>query len=123
MQDRPAATTQETATPRERMRSRLRDLYGDAAGDRAFADLTRLLDAFPRRERPSASPDIFDQSDAVLITYGDTFLPTPPSEGGGAGGARRSRPSAPSPSATSTASSPPSTSSPSSRTPRTTASP
>jgi len=79
-----------SAAPRARMQARLRDLYGHEAGDRAFTDLARLLDAFPRRERPAASSDIFDQTDTLLITYGDTFLPDnpPPSpaEGGEGGG-------------------------------------
>ena len=105
---------QMAATPRGRMRARLRYLYGDEPGDRAFADLMRLLDAFPARRRPDASPDIFDQTDAILITYGDTFLDPPLP--------RPCSPSAPSPSATSTASSPPSTSCRSSPTPPTTAS-
>ena len=66
-----------SATPRARMQHRLRYLYGEEIGDRAFGDLARLLDAFPARERPGGSGDIFDQTDALLITYGDTFLPDP----------------------------------------------
>ena len=36
-----------SATPRVRMRERLRFLYGAETGDAAFADLARLLDALP----------------------------------------------------------------------------
>src|SRR5687767_14264086 len=67
-----------SAAPRARMQQRLRYLYGDERGDAAFADLARLLDAFPPRQRPNSSADTFDQSDAILITYGDTFLPDLP---------------------------------------------
>src|SRR4051794_22523066 len=78
------------ATPRARMQQRLRFLYGDETGDRAFAELTTLLEAFPARQRSRASVEMFTQADAVLITYGDTFLPAEgrpsPSRGGGAGG-------------------------------------
>src|SRR5688572_1571966 len=70
MQDQTASSP-----PRERMRARLRDLYGEERGDAAFVGLTRLLDAFPARQRSSTSTDTFDQTDALLITYGDTFLP------------------------------------------------
>ena len=63
-----------SATPRVRMRERLRFLYGEETGDAAFADLARLLDALPPRARSASSEDTFDQTDALLITYGDTFL-------------------------------------------------
>lgn len=56
------------------MRERLRFLYGEETGDAAFADLARLLDALPPRARSASSEDTFDQTDALLITYGDTFL-------------------------------------------------
>ena len=72
-----ASTSPETSADRRaRMRRRLRFLYGDEAGDRAFADLEALLDRFPARRgaaRASTEPP-FDQSDVLLITYGDTFL-------------------------------------------------
>src|SRR3954467_8403290 len=68
-----------SATPRARMQRRLRYLYGDERGDAAFAELARLLDAVPTRDRPGDRPgtsgEMFDQADALLITYGDTFLP------------------------------------------------
>ena len=63
------------AAPRERMRERLRSLYGADDGDAAFAALGRILDAFPARLRTRAAANRFNQADAVLITYGDTFLP------------------------------------------------
>ena len=70
------------ASPRERMRERLRFLYGQDAGDAALDTLGRVLDDFTAatssssRSAASLDPtDRFDQSDAVLITYGDTFLP------------------------------------------------
>jgi glycosidase len=63
------------AAPRERMRERLRYLYGSDDGDAAFAALERILNAFPARPRTRVPADRFDQADAVLITYGDTFLP------------------------------------------------
>jgi sucrose phosphorylase len=66
---------QTVATPRERMRERLRYLYGAERGDAAFDELTRLLDNFPVRSRGRESGSTFTQADAVLITYGDTFLP------------------------------------------------
>ncbi len=77
------------------MRDRLRFLYGADLGERAFADLERLLDRFrarvagPAVPRPlrigsrdasgtsSAQPGGrrgFDERDALLITYGDSFL-------------------------------------------------
>jgi glucosylglycerate phosphorylase len=81
---------QTATTPRARMQQRLRFLYGEQRGDGAFADLTRLLDALPARERSRAPGETFSQADAVLITYGDTFLPADdppsPSQGGGVGG-------------------------------------
>lgn len=69
------------ATPRDNMRRRLRYLYGDARGERAYSDLEQVLDLFP--ERPQARPanpltldqGQFTEADAILITYGDTFLP------------------------------------------------
>ena len=65
-----------SADPRARMRERLQYLYGETIGDRAFDDLTRLLDAFPVRpgtgSAAAAAP--FAEADALLITYGDTFL-------------------------------------------------
>lgn len=64
-----------TATPRARMRARLHDLYGPERGEAVYADLTRLLDAFPARPRTRPPGERFDQRDAVLIVYGDTFLP------------------------------------------------
>src|SRR6185295_15614432 len=61
--------------PRERMHTRLRYLYGPDQGDAAFRALGQILDRFPRRPSTRAPADRFDQADAVLITYGDTFLP------------------------------------------------
>jgi len=68
---------------RASMRRRLKFLYGDEAGDRAFAELSDLLDRFPERPAlvsagaPRATPDDlpFGEADVLLITYGDTFLP------------------------------------------------
>jgi glycosidase len=73
------------ATPRARMRERLRYLYGAERGDSAFGELIRVLDAFPARTRTRAAGDRFDQKDAVLITYGDTFLPDAARSGGNEG--------------------------------------
>ncbi len=67
------------AAPRENMRRRLRYLYGDARGDQAHADLLAVLNAFkggedrPRARKPDEGQ--FTEADAILITYGDTFLP------------------------------------------------
>ena len=57
------------------MRERLRFLYGDDLGDRTASDLERLLDRFRQRlgRRGPGGPG-FDERDAILITYGDTFL-------------------------------------------------
>jgi sucrose phosphorylase len=67
------------ASPRERMRQRLRFLYGQEAVDAAYGALGRVLDDFTASSAGGVAPpdpaDRFDQSDAVLITYGDTFLP------------------------------------------------
>jgi glucosylglycerate phosphorylase len=85
----------ERAARRARMRRRLRALYGDEGGDRAFGDLKRLLARVgpavgaTRRARGGPAPDAgsgavlpFDEADAVLITYGDTFLYERPPEHG-----------------------------------------
>src|SRR5690242_4461413 len=79
---REGATMQEQTvpTPRARMRQRLQYLYGTERGDAAFAELARTLDRFPAR-RSTGEPDsgsTFTQADAVLISYGDTFLPDDP---------------------------------------------
>jgi glycosidase len=56
------------------MRQRLRFLYGREAGDRTYNELERLLDSF-RARLPSPSPGrVFDQREALLITYGDSVL-------------------------------------------------
>ena len=57
------------------MRERLRFLYGDDLGDRTASDLERLLDRLRQRlgRREPGGPG-FDERDAILITYGDTFL-------------------------------------------------
>ena len=62
-------------TPRARMRQRLRYLYGDERGDAAHRELLHLLDAFPKRPRTRQPGETFAEQDAILITYGDTFLP------------------------------------------------
>jgi sucrose phosphorylase len=72
-----------SASPRERMRTRLRYLYGPDEGDVAFARLGLILDAFPRQASTRAPADRFDQTDAVLITYGDNFLPDGAASGSG----------------------------------------
>ncbi|MGE3912438.1 MAG: alpha-amylase family glycosyl hydrolase [Chloroflexota bacterium] len=73
--------------PRDRMRQRLQYLYGEERGAAAFERLTRQLDRFPARAGRSATGvqpgGRFDQADAVLITYGDTFLPDHPPTAGG----------------------------------------
>jgi sucrose phosphorylase len=57
------------------MRERLRFLYGDELGDRTAAELDQVLDRFRARldRREPATRD-FDERDAILISYGDTFL-------------------------------------------------
>jgi glycosidase len=89
MPDQMVATPRD-ATPRERMQQRLRYLYGAEQGDAAFAELTSLLDGCPARSSARPPGSTFTQSDAVLIAYGDTFLPDDPlpspSRGRGAGG-------------------------------------
>jgi glucosylglycerate phosphorylase len=53
---------------------RLRFLYGRDPGDRAAADLGRLLERYRRRlPPPDPVAERFDQRDAILITYGDSF--------------------------------------------------
>lgn len=57
------------------MRERLRLLYGQEAGERTAAELGRIIERV--RGRVGSRPDAgsrFDQRDALLITYGDTFL-------------------------------------------------
>ena len=66
---------QTVATPRARMRERLRYLYGAERGAAAFDELTRLLDRYPARTNTRPTGSTFTEADAVLITYGDTFLP------------------------------------------------
>jgi glycosidase len=57
------------------IRERLQFLYGQQAGARAAADLERLLADFrPRLPAPAAGRHAFDENDALLITYGDSFL-------------------------------------------------
>lgn len=59
-------------------------LYGGETGDRTAAELELLLDRFRRRLGSSTgSRPRFDQADALLITYGDSFLapPAPPLAG------------------------------------------
>jgi sucrose phosphorylase len=87
MQDQ-TTTTPGAAPPRARMRERLRFLYGAERGDQAYPELTRLLDAFPARPATRRAGPRFSQADAVLITYGDTFLPDA-SDGPGPAGAPR----------------------------------
>jgi sucrose phosphorylase len=56
------------------MLERLRLLYGDAAGERIHGELQALLERHRARIRPRpAASEPFDQTDALLITYGDTF--------------------------------------------------
>jgi sucrose phosphorylase len=53
---------------------RLRFLYGDQVGQQTAARLFRLLSLYRERlPAEPAKPDRFDQRDAILITYGDTF--------------------------------------------------
>ena len=56
------------------MRQRLRFLYGEEIGDRAFAELERLLDRFRARLPATGPRAAFDERDALLITYGDSIL-------------------------------------------------
>src|SRR5690242_17179391 len=72
---------QSAATARARMRERLRFLYGAERGDATYDELVRVLDRFPVRPKTRAPGQTFDQSDAILIAYGDTFLPRPPAGG------------------------------------------
>jgi sucrose phosphorylase len=72
------------------MRERLRFLYGAERGDAAYEDLVQVLDRFPARPGTRSPGQTFDQTDAILITYGDTFLPSdhlplPEGEGRGEG--------------------------------------
>lgn len=53
------------------MRERLRRLYGTEAGDRTAGELEALLAKFPPRGGTRRS---FDQADALVIAYGDSFL-------------------------------------------------
>jgi glucosylglycerate phosphorylase len=53
-------------------RERLRFLYGRARGDRAAADLERILARF-RPRLPQRPARLLDERTALLITYGDTF--------------------------------------------------
>src|ERR1700730_12552778 len=52
---------------------RLRFLYGDAAGDRTAVKLEGLLARCRDRLLRAPREDRFDERDAVLITYADTF--------------------------------------------------
>ena len=56
------------------MRERLRFLYGDDVGDRAFGELERLLERFRTRLPAPGARVGFDERDALLITYGDSIL-------------------------------------------------
>ncbi|MBO0683066.1 MAG: sugar phosphorylase, partial [Candidatus Dormibacteraeota bacterium] len=57
------------------MRERLRFLYGPEAGERAAAELDRVLEDVRGRLGPRGSVRRrFDQTDAVLITYGDSLV-------------------------------------------------
>jgi sucrose phosphorylase len=57
------------------MHARLRFLYGDELGDTTAAELDQLVDRFRGRlGRRDSIRRGFDQRDAVLITYGDTFI-------------------------------------------------
>jgi sucrose phosphorylase len=68
-----------TSTPRDSIRERLNLLYGATAGASAATKLNRVLDGFlDRHGQPDRRPDRFDQSDALLITYGDTFAAAGP---------------------------------------------
>ena len=54
---------------------RLRSIYGEEVGDRTAAKMERLLARYRDRLPPPGPPgDRFDERDAVLITYGDTFI-------------------------------------------------
>ncbi|WP_319409972.1 alpha-amylase family glycosyl hydrolase [uncultured Desulfosarcina sp.] len=55
------------------MKSILHRIYGREKGDRAFARLSAVLDAFAF-ESSSGEKDLFSEADTVLITYGDSLL-------------------------------------------------
>jgi sucrose phosphorylase len=56
------------------MLERLRLLYGDALAERIHGELLALLESHRARIRPRPAPaEPFDQADALLITYADTF--------------------------------------------------
>jgi glucosylglycerate phosphorylase len=54
------------------MQTILNRIYGQPLGDAVFARLSTLLAAFAP-EPPSPERDLFDQTDAILISYGDTL--------------------------------------------------
>ncbi len=54
----------------EKIRTLLTQIYGD---DAAYADLAALLDRFRERLPPPTPGPLFDEADALLITYGDTL--------------------------------------------------
>lgn len=57
------------------VRDRLRFLYGPEAGERAAGELDRLLERFRARLGPrGGSRRQFDQTDVILITYGDGLV-------------------------------------------------
>ena len=55
------------------MRSILQNIYGKPEGDVAFSRITAVLDVFLEKHNVGKAA-AFSQSDAILITYGDTLL-------------------------------------------------
>ena len=56
------------------IRERLRLLYGQEAGEGVAVELGRIIERFRGRVGSRAAGSRFDERDALLITYGDTFL-------------------------------------------------
>ncbi len=68
-----------STSAREAIRDLLADLYGEREGHRCYDRLSKRLDRFKTessRSQPRA-PDLFDERDVVLITYGDTLRRPP----------------------------------------------
>src|SRR5438270_4833400 len=60
--------------PETNMRDRLRYLYGEELGDQTHGRLMQLLDRYrPQIKAEPPRDEPFDETDALLITYGDTF--------------------------------------------------
>jgi sucrose phosphorylase len=73
--DAAARGRQLIAGPAGSIRDRLLFLYGEEAGQRAHLEIEQLIASWRRRlPRRADGRQALDQRDAILITYGDTFL-------------------------------------------------